>query len=231
MGAAQLPAAEVDADPDAIDEGGSEQIAATAVATMDDQTTINLGGGDLLWRVDSGPIATISPSGMLTAAYVYQDTPAVVVAAFLGIEDEHALTVRNVGDDDFGFYAADGVPDPWQVDNFGEQNPDGAGPMDPDGDGQDNQFEELANGDPNDPLSRLKVGIGEVEGEPTWRAISIVPYVRGRRYSVESITNLATGVWAEINFNFPLIEDDKITFTDREADTSENYYRVRLSRP
>ena len=57
--------------------------------------------------------------------------------------------------DNFGSYAGDGLGDDWQVQYFGQNNPN-AGPLrDPNGDGQTNAFEDTAGLVPNDPNSRF----------------------------------------------------------------------------
>jgi N-acetylneuraminic acid mutarotase len=62
-----------------------------------------------------------------------------------------------------GPYRLDGIPDDWQYQYFGEQNPDGAADQDPDADGQDNRMEFLARTVPTDPASRLVFTISWIE--------------------------------------------------------------------
>jgi hypothetical protein len=115
----------------------------------DDDTVAELAlpAADLTWSVAEGPLAAINSTGLATAGSVYQDTPATARAMYQGLAGNLPLTVRNVTDDDFGPYAADGLPDPWQVQYFGESSPAtvvGAN-ADPDADGLTN-FQEYAFG-------------------------------------------------------------------------------------
>jgi hypothetical protein len=106
-----------------------------------------LPAANLTWSVAEGPLAAINSAGLATAGSVYQDTPATARAIYRGLEGYLPLTVRNLTNDDFGSYAADGLPDPWQVQYFGEAGlPTVAGAdADPDADGLTN-FQEYAFG-------------------------------------------------------------------------------------
>jgi hypothetical protein len=106
-----------------------------------------LPAANLTWSVAEGPLAAINSAGLATAGSVYQDTEATARAIYRGLEGYLPLTVRNLTNDDFGSYAADGLPDPWQVQYFGEAGlPIVAGAdADPDADGLSN-FQEYAFG-------------------------------------------------------------------------------------
>jgi hypothetical protein len=106
-----------------------------------------LPAANLTWSVAEGPLAAINSAGLATAGSVYQDTPATARAIYQGLEGYLPLTVRNLTNDDFGSYAADGLPDLWQVQYFGESGlPIVAGAdADPDADGLSN-FQEYAFG-------------------------------------------------------------------------------------
>jgi hypothetical protein len=106
-----------------------------------------LPAANLTWSVAEGPLAAINSAGLATAGSVYQDTPATARAIYRGLEGYLPLTVRNLTNDDFGSYAADGLPDLWQVQYFGESGlPIVAGAdADPDADGLSN-FQEYAFG-------------------------------------------------------------------------------------
>jgi hypothetical protein len=110
-----------------------------------------LPAASITWSVTEGPLAAINSAGLATAGSVYQDTPATARVVYQGLERSLLLTVRNLTNDDFGSYAADGLPDPWQVQYFGEAGlPTVAGAdADPDADGLTN-FQEYVFG--MDPL-------------------------------------------------------------------------------
>jgi hypothetical protein len=102
---------------------------------------------DLTWSVANGPLTAISSVGLATAGSVYQDTPAAARAIYQGVDGRLPITVRNLTNDDFGSYAADGLPDAWQVQYFGESGLQTVAGADanPDADGLTN-FQEYAFG-------------------------------------------------------------------------------------
>ncbi len=137
--------------PDTVDEGAARQLDASA--TLDDDTTLNMPGEFVGWSVQSGPIVSISATGLAVAGAVFEDTAATVVGSWGGLTADVDLTVLDIDPDNFGLYAGDGLEDTWQIGFFGLENPDAGPARDPDGDGQSNAFEFLAVVDPTDPLS------------------------------------------------------------------------------
>ncbi len=122
--------------PMTLNERSSRQLEVTAV--FDDDTTAAISAAEVSWMVQSGPIASISSLGLMTAGSVYQNSAAVARAAYGNLSDKVDVAINNVGTDDFGSYAADGLPDLWQVQYFGA-NGSQAGPAgDGDGDGLNN---------------------------------------------------------------------------------------------
>ena len=116
-------------------------------ATLDDTTKSALAADVVNWSMQSGP-ATVAPAGVVTAARVYQDSPAVVAVAHAGLSDRLTFTVLNISDDDYGNYASDGLPDFWQVRSFGENGTQASPAADADGDGQVNLLEFAFGTDP-----------------------------------------------------------------------------------
>lgn len=133
------------------------------------------------WSI-TGPIASITPAGLATAGNVYEDTPARVQAEFDGLADAAQLMIFNVGHDDFGLYAADGVPDPWQVDHFGIGNPEGRGSEDPDEDTQDNLFEWGADLNPTSSASFFAMQIDGTGAATGSLSLVIHPVRPNRQY-------------------------------------------------
>jgi hypothetical protein len=109
-------------------------------ATYDDDTKLALPAGAASWSVRSGPV-TVGQSGLVSAGVVYQNTPSVVVAVYGNFSDTVDLSIVNTGLDDFGPYAADGLPDLWQVQYLGENSLRGGPTADVDGDGFTNLME------------------------------------------------------------------------------------------
>ena len=83
----------VSAAPAAVVESGTTQL--SAVATMDDDTLVRLGGSDAKWAVQAGPLAGITLSGLATASEVFINAPATVRARWDGISGDLTLTVLN----------------------------------------------------------------------------------------------------------------------------------------
>jgi hypothetical protein len=122
--------------PMTIQESGTLQLTASAI--YDDATKTVLSANDLTWSVQSGPLAGINSLGLATANSVYQDTSALVQVVSRNFSDGLSLTVINTGLDDFAPYAADGLPDLWQVQYLGENRLQGGPSRDVDGDGLSN---------------------------------------------------------------------------------------------
>ena len=110
-----------------LNETASRQLVAAPM--FDDETTFgNLDPSTVTWSIASGPIASISSSGLVTAGNVYQDTSAIVQGDVGNISGQLDLTVLNVGNDDFLTYGGDHINDAWQVQYFGLPPNSYAGP-------------------------------------------------------------------------------------------------------
>ena len=132
----ELASLQISATPITLNEGGTRQLG--AVPVLDDATTFAVPATAIGWSVQSGPISGINASGLASAAKVYENTAATAQGAFEGKTGTLVLTIVNVSTDDFGSYAADGLPDGWQVQYFGTNNPQGGPGGNPDGDGGSN---------------------------------------------------------------------------------------------
>ena len=185
----EVSAVQLAASPTTVNEDTTRQLAATA--TLDDATTAVLLGTDLNWSVVSGPIASINTSGLATAANVYQNTAATVQGSYRGVNGTLGLTIVNVGTDDLGLYAADGLPDAWQVQHFGQNNPLAAPTADASGTGQNNLLKYTAGLIPTDRSSRLLTNVG---GSGT-HTITISPRLSDRTYAVQFSTTLSANGW------------------------------------
>lgn len=114
------------------------------------------------WSVVSGPLASISASGLATAANVYQNRASTVQGSYPGVNGTLGLSVVNVGTDDLGLYASDSLPDGWQVQYFGLSGPSSGPTLEPDFDGLQNRLEYALNLSPMQhsvvPASLIKNG-------------------------------------------------------------------------
>lgn len=216
--------------PATVDEGATRQL--DAMQVLDDDTFIALDPGVVTWSVESGPLTGVSSAGLATADVVYADTPAGVLGSYQGETGTETLIVVNVGGDDFGTYALDGLPDNWQVQYFGLDNPDAGPAVDPDGDGQDNLFEFTAGVSPVDPLARFRLSIRGVAGAPDHVALVFSPRFADRTYTVFVSTHLASGTWTPLSATSPVSDNGlERTVTDTNATGPRKFYRVQIDRP
>lgn len=157
--------------PLTMNERATLQLEASAV--YDDSSRTILTANDLVWSAEGGTVVSIDSSGLLTAGSVYQDTSTTVRVSSGDIIDEFELMILNIGSDDFGPYASDGLPDTWQVGYFGESSARG-GPMDDfDNDGVINLLDFAFGTDP----SQASGGSVQWSGSGVITAGSPIPYV------------------------------------------------------
>lgn len=131
-----------------IAEAGTHQLSAEQL--YDDGTRSPLPAGSITWSVLSGPISGISSLGLATTAAIYQDTSATVLGTSGPFSGGLTLTILNTLPDNYGTYAADELPDSWQIQYFGFDAPNASKYDDFDGD-QIGNLLEFANG--TDPSS------------------------------------------------------------------------------
>lgn len=218
----------IDASPTNVDEGQSRQLAAAQI--MDDDTFLALAGSDVGWDVVSGAITSITPAGLAAATNVYQDTASTVRGTHQGLTNSLDLLVVNVTSDDFGFYAGDGIDDDWQVNYFGEQNPDAAPGNDPDRDGRDNLFESLALTVPTDQASFFD--LRATKCATRWGSVDLVfsPVRTERNYTVLYSWDLSPASWSELTGTTQSDNGEERTVTDPAAGGARKFYKVQISR-
>lgn len=206
-------------------ESSSTQLG--ALETLDDGTYLALATDSITWDVDSGPLTGVSPSGLATADVVASDTLAVVSGAYSGFNTTLDLTVLDTVPDNFGTYAGDGLGDDWQLRYFGEDNPLAAATLDPDGDGQNNDFEFVAGLDPTDPSSLFTVQIaGDSEGSPQ---VIFDPVVAGRTYTVKYKDTLDASAWGTLLNKTTTNVGPERTITDNSAASAPaRFYIVEI---
>lgn len=215
------------ADPAAVNERATTKIG--ALATLDDGTHLVPAEADVRWSVVSGPVAALAADGTATAATVYQNTAATVRGEYSGASATLVVTVLNLTDDDSGPYAGDGLPDDWQVANFGEGSTDAGPTADPDGDGQTNLLEYLAGTKPTLGSSVFTVRIQLVSRQPDRKTIIFGPVVAGRTYRVLASGDLKALSWTDISGALTGTGGE-IMFTDIASDM-RRFYRVQISNP
>ena len=215
--------------PAPVNEGATSQLTAAAVA--DDGSKLDVAPASLNWTVLGGPIASIDANGMASAQNVYQDTVASIQAKFLGATGAFSLTVANVGDDDYGSYAGDGLDDAWQVQHFGENNPN-AGPLvDADGDGQNNRYEFTVGTLPLDDESYFRFRIEPVANRPMYKNLIFSPRLSDRTYTVQYNLDLSIPKFEDLQDTQISDVGPERTVTDLNATEPNKFYRVQITKP
>lgn len=216
--------------PASIDEGGTRQL--IAHATLDDATLPDTAATDVAWSVVAGPLTGIDATGLASAGLVYQNTAATAQGDWRRVSGTLELTVLDRLPDNFGSYAGDGIDDDWQEDHFGLDNPEAAPGMDPDGDGQDNRFEFLADLVPTDPSSRFLLWVVAVTGQPTQRNLVFEPVSADRSYTVLRSTDLTGSSWDPLPGTPPVSDNgNQRTVIDTQATELKKFYRVEITKP
>ena len=199
-----------------------------AAVLFDDATTLTLAGGDVNWSIASGPLLSVSATGLVFADAVYQDSSAIVNGSWQSLTGNIALTVLDTAPDNFGTYAGDGLPDLWQVTHFGIGNALAAPGADGDGDGQNNLLEYLATSSPTDPSSLLRLRIESVVGQPNHRRLVFSPYSLTRTYTLEATPTLTPAAWSRL---LGIPEGDigmEHFFVDENATGVAKFYRLLI---
>lgn len=214
------------ASPTNITENGTSQLAVSAL--LDDSTTLALFPSNVSWSIVSGPLNSITPNGLVAAAAVYQDSPTGVRADFGQTFGTLGLTVLDSNPDNFGTYAGDNLPDWWQVQYFGVNNPSAAPGIDADGTGQNNRFKYIAGLNPTNPASIFVFRIGNAA--PGQKQIIFTPALSDRVYTVHFATNLTAGFTPLTTLTFSDMGQTR-TVTDTDATQPAKYYRVNIALP
>lgn len=224
------------ADPVEIGEGGSTQLAATAV--MDDDTSLSLAADEVAWSVQSGPIVAVSPQGSATGGLVVGNRAAVVRGEVFGFAEDVPLTVLDSLRDNYGPVAGDGIDDAWQFEFF---DSDESGELDgnealaaapganPDKDLHANFLEWASGHDPTDSMSFLRFRIlSKVGTDARFQLSKTIP---GTTYAVERMDGLEAGALRVDVAGFTATGDaTDVELADPAALTPKGFYRLRLER-
>jgi len=128
-------------------------------------------------------------------------------------------------------YFGDGIPDDWQWQYFGPDNPNAAPDVDASGTGQNNLFKYVAGLNPIDPASRFIVTIPSGPGQPGQMRIIFFPVVTGRTYKVLAKENLTDPTWVELIGATESDDGGLRTVTDHNVSGSSKFYRVQITNP
>ena len=166
---------------------------------------------------------------MATTEAVYADTSAALAGSHLGVAGGGSLTVVDTMPDNFGSYAGDGLPDHWQIQYFGFDNPKAAPGYDADGTGQNNLFKYTADLDPTNSASVFAIVAGT--NQPPNRAVAVSVTSARRLYRLMYATNLAAGTWTELPGTTPTPGvAGRMTLCDTNA-AAMRFYRVQVVMP
>jgi len=216
--------------PNTVNETATSQL--NGSATLDDSTVVTLSGSDIGWTTPAYPIASINGLGLATAGAVYASTNGTFTGSYLAINGSGQLFVVDSNPDNYGSYAGDGIPDSWQVQYFGTNNPNAAPSKDADGTGQNNLFKYVAGLDPTNPASVFVLKVANVTGQPNQKSLIYNPIAGGRTYVVEARTNLVSGSYAALgSLGAPQTNINQVTVTDLSATQTSKFYRVHISLP
>lgn len=220
----------VSASPATVDEGMTRQM--DVMVTMDDATLLGVDASDVSWSETGAFLSGVDANGLVSANLVYQNEAGQNVGgSYVGIVDADGfdLTVVNVGVDDFGTYAGDGLDDDWQVGFFGTPpNANAAPGVNPDGDTSSNLTEFLGGFDPTDLDSFLQFTVTGKTG--TTVDFELNKAIPGRTYRLMESGDLATPFTEVGNFTVPGVEAPKAV-QDTGAPVGMNYYRIEISKP
>ena len=207
-------------------DGGTTQL--TGAALLDDNSITLLSGTDVNWSLVSGPITSISTSGLVTTGSESVDSSAILAGSWMGAANTTTLFVLN---GNYGAYGSANIPDTWQVQYFGLNNPDAAPGVDADGTGQTNLFKYIAGLNPLDPTSRFVISIQPVSGQSGQKQIVFTPVVAGSTYTVLNNTSLISSNWVALVTATQSDNGLQRTVTDLSATGSAKFYRVQISKP
>ena len=226
----QVTGLQLTATPTTINESGTRQLGAAQV--LDDNSTLALQAASITWSVQSGPLTGISSSGLATADIVGQTTAATVQGSYQGLSATLSLSVLDTIPDNFGSYAGDGLPDSWQHQYFGADNPLAAPTADATGTGQNNLFKYTAGLDPTDPTSRFITAVGPASPTDTSaHTITISPRLPDRTYTIQYSTDLSASGWHTLTGATILDNGQTRTITDPDTTSLQKFYRVQVSYP
>lgn len=230
--------------------GEEEEFQLFAQGQMDDDTFLTINPGDVTWSPVSGPIASISASGLalaqavsttlterLNSGFFEGFQTAKVRGEFGAFSAERDVDVFDFSHDNFGPVASDGIDDAWQFEFFdtdsnGILDPDEAALAAPDSDPDDddsNNFIEWAGGYlPNSAASVLRFRtLGRESGVAQFEVSKMIS---GTLYRVVKSPTPAFDVFGgELEFQVD-VDEENVQIEDPDATGPKGFYRLRLER-
>ncbi len=209
--------------PSSVSECSTSQI--TGTVTMDDATITELAGSDIAWGAVTYPVLSLDSNGVLTAAYVYGVATGMVNGVCLGMAGSTSVQV-------IGPYASSSIPGAWFLQYFGAPpNPLAAPTADATGTGQNNLFKYVTGLNPTNAVSRFVLKIASVPGQPGQQRLIFSPRLSDRTYTVEYVTNLVNGAFANLTLTSTSDNGLERTVTDLNGTASAKFYRMKIAYP
>ena len=212
----------------------------TGGSLHDDHGTLQLfkpGPPEIAPAVDAGYV----PSILVDSVSYSSDAPWPAAAAgtgqslqrdYLGLYGNEALNwvastpnpgSRNLLSDTAG----DGLPDDWKLsyglDPYSSTGNNGAS-GDPDGDGYSNFAEYVFGTNPTNASSHLNFSVSQGPGEAVW--VTFSPWMSGRAYQLQSITNLSSGAWVTLTNIVTTNALGNGVFSVTESNPASAFYRL-----
>ena len=182
------------------------------------------------WSIES-PFATVTAEGIVQVGALPGDQPALLTATAGAFSGSATLLLRDLSPDNFGLWAADGIPDAWQALYFTGQEESGVASADPDADGQDNLAEYLAGTDPRDAASLLYLRFGPDPGAPGAKQFVFGPYLPDRTYTLEWSASLAAPWTALPDVPVAGSQPGEGEFTVVPGAGERRFFRLRIAVP
>ena len=210
----------------AVNEGETTQLG--GFAKLDDATVTVVGGGEIAWCAPAYPVASLSSGGLAAAAAVFADSPAVVTGRYLSVAGWGAFSVLDCDPDNYGLYAADLLPDGWQVQFFGVNNPQGLADA-INVTGRSNRYSYTADLDPTNPASVFE--IVAISNLPPSRVVVFGATSTNRVYRLLYTSDLAGGAWTNLPGQVPTPGQPGQTSLTDAPGAAARFYRVEVQVP
>jgi hypothetical protein len=162
---------------------------------------------------------------------VYTNTQGTFSGRYLDAAGGGNLLVVDSNPDNYGSYAGDGLPDWWQVQYFGVNNPDAGPGTDLDDDKQNNLFEYVAGTDPTNAVSCFNLSIAPVPDQPRRMNVIFNPRHADRTYAVQYGVALDGGSFSNLTGTATSDNGLERTVTDLDATNTAKFYRVQIAKP
>ncbi|HEX3720733.1 MAG TPA: hypothetical protein VH595_22515 [Verrucomicrobiae bacterium] len=159
----------------------------------------------------------LEPNAPITAPSLYAD---------LATASDHLPVVA-----DYTIPVPTGFP-AWQIQYFGSvTNPAAAPNFDADGTGQSNYFKYVAGLNPTNSSSVFAFSITVTSNQPAWKNLVFGPIAAGRTYTPQVETNLSSTGWTPLAALPAVTNGSQVTFTDTNASSQQEFYRINISLP